>query len=80
MGKKKLYRDRTEKMIGGVCAGLADYFDLDVTLVRLIFVVLLFTPLHGLLLYLILWIITPAAPAGYLSSTPPAAPANTQPG
>ncbi len=79
MSKRKLYRSRTEKIIGGVCGGLAEYFDLDVTLVRLIFIVLLFTPLHGLLLYLILWIITPPAPAEYLPVNPPANPSSVQP-
>ena len=35
---KKLYRSQTKKMIGGVCGGLADYFDMDVSLLRLLFV------------------------------------------
>ena len=80
MSTRKLYRSQTEKMIGGVCGGLAEYFNLDPTLFRLLFIVLLFTPLHGLLLYLILWIITPAAPATYLPQTPPVNPSSAQPG
>jgi phage shock protein C len=78
MTTRKLYRSQTEKIIGGVCGGLAEYFDLDPTLVRLIFVLLLFTPLHGLLLYLILWLITPVAPYNYPAQTPPAAPSSPQ--
>ncbi|HEY3344418.1 MAG TPA: PspC domain-containing protein [Anaerolineaceae bacterium] len=78
MATRKLYRSQTGKMIGGVCAGLAEYFDLDPTLVRLVFVLLLFTPLHGLLLYLILWLITPVAPLDYPMPTPPAPPSSPQ--
>ena len=71
MTTRKLYRSRTEKIIGGVCGGLADYFNVDPTLVRLIFIILLFTPLHGLLLYLILWLITPSAPYGTITPGSP---------
>jgi phage shock protein C len=46
-------------MIGGVCGGLADYFNLDPTLIRALFILMAFTPLHGILVYIILWIITP---------------------
>jgi phage shock protein C len=78
MATRKLYRSQNQKMIGGVCGGLAEYFDLDPTLVRLVFILLLFTPLHGLLLYLILWIITPAASVNYPVDTPPAPPSAPQ--
>jgi phage shock protein C len=60
--EKKLYRDENRKMIAGVCAGLADYFGVDVTLIRLIFALTLIFKGGGLLLYLILWIVTPAKP------------------
>ncbi|MDI6846091.1 MAG: PspC domain-containing protein [Candidatus Saccharicenans sp.] len=61
---KKLYRSVQQKMIGGVCAGLADYFDLDVSLVRLIFVgaALLTAILPMVLFYLIAWLVIPAPP------------------
>jgi len=51
-------------MIGGVCAGLADYFDLDVSLIRLIFVgaALLTAILPMVLFYLIAWLVIPAPP------------------
>ncbi len=58
---KKLYRDPDDKILGGVAAGLAAYFGLDTTLVRLIFVVAVLTGGWGILLYLILWIVTPEA-------------------
>ncbi len=61
---KKLYRSQTKKMIGGVCGGLADYFDMDVSLLRLLFVA--FTLLTAVfpfaLFYIIAWIIVPFQP------------------
>ncbi len=59
MEGKRLYRSKNEKMIAGVCGGLASYFSLDPTIVRLIFILLLFAPPSGILIYLILWLITP---------------------
>jgi len=59
---KRLYRSNKEKMIAGVCGGLADYFNLDPTIVRLIFILLLFAPPSGVLIYLVLWLITPLEP------------------
>ena len=55
----KLYRCQTEKMLGGVCCGLAKYLSIDVTIVRLFFVI--FTLLGGVgpLIYIILWVILP---------------------
>jgi len=61
-GPKRLYRSKNEKMIAGVCGGLAVYFGLDPTIVRLIFLLLLFAPPSGILIYLILWLITPLEP------------------
>lgn len=45
-GDKKLYRNRRKGVVGGVCAGLADYFEVDRTLVRILFVVALFMTLQ----------------------------------
>lgn len=56
---KELYRDKQRASIGGVCAGLADYFSIDVTLVRALFLVALFGFGSGVLLYVILWIVIP---------------------
>ncbi|MEW6610428.1 MAG: PspC domain-containing protein [Patescibacteria group bacterium] len=56
---KKLYRSRTNKMIAGVCGGLAEYFNVDPTIVRLAFVLITFFQGFGILLYLVLWIIVP---------------------
>ncbi len=59
---RRLYRNTREGMIGGVCAGLADYLNLDPTIVRLIFVLMALLGGHGILVYLILWIVIPPAP------------------
>jgi phage shock protein C len=61
---KRLYRSTTHKMLGGICAGLANYFDLDISLMRLIFVaVALVTALFPMLLfYIIAWIVIPSQP------------------
>lgn len=60
MVNKRLYRTPNEKIIGGVCGGIAKYFDLDPTLVRAAYVVLsLCTAFSGVLAYIILLIIMP---------------------
>ncbi len=59
---KRLYRSRGEKIIGGVCMGLARYFDVDVTLVRLVWVLTVIFGGAGLLAYLIAWVIIPEEP------------------
>ena len=57
---RKLKRSATDCMLGGVCGGLADYFDLDPTLVRVAYVLLtLCTAFSGTLAYIVLWIIMP---------------------
>lgn len=58
---RKLQRNTQNKVIAGVCSGLADYFGIDAALMRVIFVVLLLAGCSGFLIYLILWIVMPAA-------------------
>ncbi len=58
MEPKKLYRSR-DRMLGGVCGGVADYFNIDKTVARLIFAVLVMAYGTGVLLYLLMWIIVP---------------------
>ena len=57
--EKKLQRNQQDKMIAGVCSGLADYFDVDVTWVRIAFVIAVMAGASGLLAYLVLWIAVP---------------------
>ncbi len=55
----RLYRSRSDQMVGGVCGGLAQYLKIDATLIRLFFVLLALGSGVGMILYLVLWIIVP---------------------
>ncbi len=59
MNEKRLVRSTSEQMIAGVAGGLAEYFNMDPTLVRLIFVLLALAGGPGVLIYIILWIVMP---------------------
>lgn len=59
MGKGKLRRNPINKVIGGVCSGLADYFNMDVTIMRLLFVIAFIFASFGFWFYIILWIVLP---------------------
>ena len=56
---RKLYRSRSQRMIAGVCGGLADYFDIDATLVRVLFLLLAVFGGTGLVIYIVMWVIVP---------------------
>ena len=60
--EKKLQRNEQEKTIAGVCAGLAEYFDVDVTWVRIAFVLAVLAGFSGVLAYIVLWIAVPVKP------------------
>lgn len=62
MMEKRLYKSRENKMIDGVCAGIADYLNLDPTLVRLLWVVLCAMGGSGVLAYIVAAIIIPPQP------------------
>jgi phage shock protein C len=66
---KRLYRSSRERMIAGVAGGLAEYFDIDPVFVRAIFVASIFLSGIGILIYLVLWIITPQTPLVPASSS-----------
>ncbi|MDD4937885.1 MAG: PspC domain-containing protein [Candidatus Shapirobacteria bacterium] len=57
--KKKIYRSKDDYILAGVCSGLAEYFEVDPTLMRVIFVLLFIGGGAGFLIYLILWLIIP---------------------
>jgi len=64
--QKKIYRSRTQKIIAGVCGGVAEYFNIDVTLVRLVWVLVTlpgFFP--GIILYIVAAVIIPESPYAY---------------
>jgi phage shock protein C len=69
-GRKRLVRSTNDRKLAGVCAGLADYFDLDPTIVRVLWVVAFFCAGSGLLAYIILWVAVPEGPTGVTSATP----------
>lgn len=56
---KKLYRPESSA-IGGVCSGIGDYFNVDVTIVRILFALLFITPFPIFIFYLLMWIIIPS--------------------
>jgi phage shock protein C len=60
----RLYRSRRHRMIAGVCGGLAERYDWDPSVVRLVFVLASFLPIptHMVLVYIIMWIVIPEAP------------------
>jgi phage shock protein C len=58
---RRLFRNPNDKVIGGVCSGIANYFDIDPVIVRLIFAVMFLTLGIGLLAYILAWIIVPVA-------------------
>jgi len=60
---KRLYRSRRDKILGGVCAGIAEYFNVDPVLVRLLWIIFTLISMGlGIVAYLIAWIIVPEEP------------------
>jgi phage shock protein C len=59
---RKLYRSKTNRQLAGVCGGLAEYFNLDATLIRVLFVLLAVLGGSGVVLYVAMWIIVPKQP------------------
>jgi len=56
---RRLYRSRTDKMLGGVCGGLGELLDIDPTIIRVVFVLLTIWGGSGALVYLVVWLIAP---------------------
>jgi len=67
--RKRLVRSTNDRKLAGVCAGLADYFDLDPTVIRILWVLAFFCAGTGLLAYIILWIALPEGLTGLPAST-----------
>ncbi len=65
---KRLYRSFTNKMIAGVCGGVAEYFNIDPTVVRLLFVLGFFLGTAAFWVYIVMWVLIPEEP----NATPPA--------
>lgn len=70
---RRLWRSASDRTLGGICGGLAEYFAVDATLVRIVAVVLAVYPgaiVLGVVAYLIAWVIIPSAPAAPFQSAP----------
>lgn len=63
---KKLYRSRKSTVIGGVCAGLAEYLNIDISLVRIIALLLVLVGGVSFWIYIIMWIVIPLEPLDYV--------------
>jgi phage shock protein PspC (stress-responsive transcriptional regulator) len=68
-GNKRLYRNENDKVLGGVCSGLANYFNIDVVVVRVIFAILFFAFGFGFLPYIIMWVAVPSSSSTQIGST-----------
>lgn len=66
---KKLYRSRKDSIISGVCGGIAEYFEIDPTLVRLLAILIVFLGGIGVIAYIIAWIIIPQNPDQNIEDT-----------
>src|ERR1035438_6390840 len=73
-GRRKLMRSRINRKIAGVCAGFAEYFDLDVTVVRVVWLIVAFFGGGGVLAYIIAWIVMPEEPEYVVAAQPVAPP------
>lgn len=60
MGTKRLYRKSNDRVIGGVCSGLGDYFDVDKVLIRLLWAIAVIIGGVGIIAYLIAWVVIPS--------------------
>jgi phage shock protein C len=58
---RKLYRSQTQRMLAGVCGGLAEYFNIDATVMRVLFLILAVFGGSGIVLYIVMWIFVPDA-------------------
>ncbi len=67
-GRKRLFRDENHKLVGGVCSGIANYFDIDIAIVRIVFAILFFTFGIGFIPYIILWIAVPSSATTVIGS------------
>ncbi len=68
---KKLYRSTEDKKIAGVCGGLGDYFDIDPTIIRLIWVSMVLAFGTGIVAYILAWIIVPEMPRETVQAAEP---------
>ncbi|HHW15210.1 MAG TPA: PspC domain-containing protein [Firmicutes bacterium] len=68
--EKRLYRSRKDRMIAGVCGGLAEYLDVDPTLIRLLWILISLPGAVGVPMYILAWILVPQAPVNWAEWRP----------
>jgi phage shock protein C len=56
---RKLYRSQSQRILAGICGGMAEYFNIDATVMRVLFLILAVFGGSGLVLYLVMWIVVP---------------------
>ena len=66
--EKKLYRSNANKKVAGVCGGLAEYLNIDPTIVRLIWALIIFCAGAGLLAYIVCALVIPEKPTDYIDA------------
>ncbi len=71
IAQRRLYRSQTQRVVAGVCGGLGDYFAVDPVWFRVGFVVLALGGGSGILIYVLMWLIVPPAPEGYVPQPGP---------
>ena len=71
VSRKRLMRSSTDSKIGGVCGGLAEYFEVDSGIVRILFTLITIASgfVFGVLFYIVAWVILPVAPARFYPGT-----------
>jgi phage shock protein PspC (stress-responsive transcriptional regulator) len=77
--RKRLLRSRSEHWIAGVCGGIAEYFDLDVVLVRAVWLIVAFFGGGGVIAYLVCWIVMPQEPERLYYAAPASQPVGPPP-
>ena len=68
LGGTPLFKNRNNKMIGGVAAGFAEYFNIDVTIVRVLMVAAFFAPIPAVIPYILLWILLPTKESAQITT------------
>ncbi len=75
--RRRMYRSRTDRMLFGVAGGMADWLDLDPSIVRLVWALLILAGGVGILLYIVAALVVPEAPFGYGATSGDAAPGSS---
>jgi phage shock protein C len=68
--RKRFVRSTNDRKIAGVCAGVADYFDMDPTIVRVLWLLATLVPGPNIIAYIVLWIAVPEGPTGVMPTSP----------